>query len=88
MTKRRGTSHRREQRLLLELQREHGYMFHTAKKADQRGTMIFQTNKKTGKSSLVAAQFLRLIVPATSWLAGETTPRRREPLSAGPRRSR
>lgn len=69
MSTRGAAKRRREQELLLELQRSHGYMFFEYPVRADRHTMQFQHARGTGKVSLLPARKVAVAVPAASWLA-------------------
>lgn len=58
----------REEELLIELQRDHGYMFLPATKEMERSLMHCVVNKKTRKAVLTASRVARVSVPDGSWL--------------------
>ena len=61
----------REQKLLFELQRDHGYMFLPATKGMERTLMHCSVDKKTRKTVLAATRVARVSVPDESWLGKE-----------------
>jgi hypothetical protein len=48
---------------------EHGYMFGESPRKSDRTTIHFSRDRKTGKSSLVAARVMQVSAPTGSWLA-------------------
>ncbi len=61
----------REQKLLFELQRDHGYMFLPATKRMEQTLMHCSVDKKTRKSVLAVSRVARVSVPDESWLGKE-----------------
>lgn len=61
----------REEELLIELQRDHGYMFLPATKVMERALMHCVVDKKTRKAVLTASHVARVSVPDGSWLGKE-----------------
>lgn len=59
---------RREQVLILELQRDHGYMFADLPRERDRYTMTFRGDRVTGKTTITAARKVMVAAPVDSWL--------------------
>lgn len=66
---------RRESRLLLKLQRDHGYMF--AAMLRERDSYTTQVRGiRSGKLTMMPSRVLRVIVPDGSWLAEQSMSRK------------
>lgn len=67
-TKKESTKQRRESKLLLELQRDHGYMFAEMPRERDRYTTQVRGLRPGGRVVMTPARVLRVIVPDGSWL--------------------
>lgn len=76
-----GHKHRRESKLLHELQRDHGYMF--ARMLRERESYTTQVRGiKSGKLTMTSARVMRVIVPDESWLVAQSVQGRKRAKKA------
>jgi hypothetical protein len=66
---------KREGHLLLELQRDHGYMFVELSRKSEQWTNIVQRMRCAKKLDIIAARAVKVIFPVDSWMGEQAAAR-------------